>query len=208
MTVNTGWGHAQHAHDGNIRDGEGRERRRMGETRRPFAGIWWLVTLRGLIGIGFGLFALFAPVATLISLLVILAVYLMVDGVFGLVSAALAGRAGERWDLLVVEAVANLVAGAAVLAWPALTLLVLVLLLAGWAILTGALMIGTAINLKRDGRVWLGLSGVVSVVFGIVLAVAPIIGAVVVTWWLGIYALVFGTVLVVFGLHLRSIAME
>jgi uncharacterized membrane protein HdeD (DUF308 family) len=92
------------------------------------------------------------------------------------------------------------------IAEPGISLVVFMLLFAGWAIVTGGLMIGAAMNHKRDGKAWLIGGGLISVVFGIVLALAPIIGAVVLTWWLGLYALIFGVALLVFGLRLRNIA--
>jgi uncharacterized membrane protein HdeD (DUF308 family) len=177
-----------------------------GRFNRPFAGIWWLIVLRGLAGVVFGLVALFAPGATVISLLLILGAYLMVDGAFGLVSALMAGQRQERWGLLAVESVLNLIIGFIVIMAPDIGLTVFMLLLAAWAIVTGGLMIGAAMNHKRDGKNWLIGGGLISVLFGIVLAVAPIIGAVVLTWWLGVYALVFGIALILFGFGLRNIA--
>lgn len=189
--------------------GDGRRDRTV-ERRDPmarlFAGIWWLMVLRGVAGIVFGLFALFAPGATVLSLLLLLGIYLIVDGVFGLVSALMAGRRDERWGLLLVESLLNLLIGIVMIAEPGISLVVFMLLFAGWAIVTGGLMIGAAMNHKRDGKAWLIGGGLISVVFGIVLALAPIIGAVVLTWWLGLYALIFGVALLVFGLRLRNIA--
>ena len=144
----------------------------------------------------------------MISLLLILGVYLMVDGAFGLISGVMAGRRRERWGLLLAESILNLVIGLIVIMAPDIGLVVFMLLLAAWAILTGGLMIGAGLSHKRDGMAWLIGGGLVSVVFGIVLAIAPIIGAVVLTWWLGLYALIFGVALVVFGLHLRKIAVS
>jgi uncharacterized membrane protein HdeD (DUF308 family) len=103
--------------------------------------------------------------------------------------------------------VVNLVIGFIIIMAPGISLTVFMLLLAAWAIVTGGLMIGTAMNHKRDGKAWLIGGGLISVLFGIVLAVAPIIGAVVLTWWLGLYALIFGVALIVFGLRLRTITM-
>jgi uncharacterized membrane protein HdeD (DUF308 family) len=67
-------------------------------------------------------------------------------------------------------------------------------------------MVGATMNHRRDGRWPLVIGGLVSVVFGIVLAIGPLIGAVVLTWWLGIYALIFGAALVAFALKLRAVA--
>lgn len=172
---------------------------------RVFAGIWWLIVLRGAAAIVLGLIAMFAPTDTVLALLLFLGVYLIVDGAFGLVSSVMAGRRQERWGLLIAESLLNVLVGGILLMEPGIGLVVFMLLLAAWAIVTGALMIGTAMNHKRDGKGWLVAGGLVSVIFGILLAVAPVIGAVVLTWWLGVYALMFGAALVVFGFHLRRI---
>lgn len=178
---------------------------RRGEVTRVFAGIWWLIVLRGVAAIVLGLIAIFAPSDTVLALLLFLGIYLVVDGAFGLVSAVMAGRRQERWGLLIAESLFNIVVGVILLLEPGIGLIVFMLLLAAWAIVTGALMIGTAMNHKRDGKAWLVGGGLVSVVFGILLAVAPVIGAVVLTWWLGVYALMFGVALIAFGIRLRSI---
>jgi uncharacterized membrane protein HdeD (DUF308 family) len=185
-------------HDGSMSDG----------LNRPFAGVWWLIVLRGLAGVIFGLFALFSPGATVLSLLLILGAYLMLDGIFGRVSAVIAGRRQERWGLLIAESVVNLLIGFLIIMAPGIGLTVFMLVLAGWAIVTGGLMIGSAMNHKRDGQRWLIGGGLASVLFGIALALAPILGGVVLTWWLGLYALVFGAALMVFGFRLRGIVAE
>lgn len=80
-----------------------------------------------------------------------------------------------------------------------------VLLIAAWAIVTGALMLWAAFRLDTDsGRGWLVLGGIVSLAYGVLLIIAPMIGALVLTWWLGAYALVFGVALLVLGFRLRA----
>jgi uncharacterized membrane protein HdeD (DUF308 family) len=175
---------------------------------RLFAGIWWLLLLRGLCAILFGVVAILAPGVTILSLVVVFAIYMLADGLFGLVSAVLASQRGERWGLLVAESLFNVLVGVVMLLEPEITIFTFMLLIAAWAIVTGALMIGTAMNHRRDGKWPLVIGGLASVVFGIVLAVGPLIGAVVLTWWLGIYALIFGAALLAFALKLRSIAAE
>ena len=175
---------------------------------RPFDGIWWLVVLRGVCGILFGMVAVLAPGVTILSLVVVFAVYMLVDGIFGLISAVMAGQRGARWGLLLTESLFNVLVGVAMLVFPQISILAFMLLIAVWAIVTGALMLGAAISHRHNGKSWLAISGLASVLFGIMLAVGPLIGAVVLTWWLGIYALIFGVALVVFGLRLRGIAAE
>ncbi|HEX8663280.1 MAG TPA: HdeD family acid-resistance protein [Beijerinckiaceae bacterium] len=166
---------------------------------------WWLVALRGAFAVLFGIVAFTAPGATILSLVFLFSAYMLVDGVCAIVSAVRAARAGERWGLLVLEGVADIATGAVVLAWPGLTVLAFVLMMAAWAVVSGALMLAASFRLHRaHGRWWLALGGVVSIIYGIMLVIAPLVGALVLTWWLGAYALVFGIALLVLAFRLRA----
>jgi uncharacterized membrane protein HdeD (DUF308 family) len=166
---------------------------------------WWAVAVRGLCGIVFGLIALFAPGATILSLVLFFSAYMLVDGVFGIVAGVRAARHGQRWGLLVLEGVVNIAVGVVAFVWPGLTALAFLLMVAAWAILSGALMAAAAFRLRLDhGRWWLLLSGLASIVFGVALIVAPLAGLVVLTWWMGAYALVFGIMLLVCAFRLRA----
>ncbi len=167
---------------------------------------WWAIGIRGALGILFGLIALFLPGATMLSLVLVFAAYAFADGVFGIVSAVRAARAHERWGYLLLEGLVNIAVAAVAVLWPGITVVAFVFLVAFWAILTGVLELAAAFRLELiDGRGWLIFGGVVSVLYGALLIVTPMIGAVVLTWWLGAYALVFGVTLVVlaFKLHAR-----
>ena len=172
----------------------------------PMVQGWWLMALRGVAGIVFGLIALFAPGAAILSLLFLFAIYMLVDGVFGICSAIMAARRRERWVLQLLEGLADIAVAAIAVLWPAITVFVFVLLLAAWAIISGGLMVGAAFKHKRQGWGWWAFSGALSILFGIVLAIAPLIGAVVLAWWLGAYALVFGVMLLIFSFQLRRAA--
>jgi uncharacterized membrane protein HdeD (DUF308 family) len=166
---------------------------------------WWALGLRGVFAILFGLVALFLTGPTILSLVLFFSAYMLVDGVFGIVAAVRAARQGERWVLLVLEGVLNIAVGILALVMPGLTVIAFVLLLAAWSLVSGGLMIGAAFRLRKDhGRWWLAVAGIVSVIFGVLLAIAPLIGAIVLTWWLGAYALAFGVALLVLAFRLRA----
>jgi len=166
---------------------------------------WWLIGIRGLLGILFGLIALFAPAAALLSLALLFAAYLLVDGVFGIVAAVRAAGHGERWGWLLAEGVLNVVVGCIAAAFPAAAVLAFIVMTAVWALLSGGMMIVSAFRLHlTHGRWWLMLGGVASAIFGILLLIAPMMGALVLTWWLGAYAIVFGVALLVLAFRLRS----
>jgi uncharacterized membrane protein HdeD (DUF308 family) len=166
---------------------------------------WWAIGIRGVLGILFGLIALFAPGATMLSLVLVFAAYAFLDGVLGIVSAVRAARERERWGYLVLEGLVDIAAAAVAVLWPGITVVAFVLVIAFWAIVTGVLELMAAFRLDFiDGRGWLVFGGIVSILYGALLIVAPMIGAVVLTWWLGAYALVFGVCLVVLAFKLRA----
>jgi uncharacterized membrane protein HdeD (DUF308 family) len=165
---------------------------------------WWAVALRGIFAIIFALIAFFSPGATLLSLVWVFAAYMLVDGLFGIVSGIRAASNNQRWGLLVLEGILNILVGVIAFIMPGLTVLFFVTLMAVWSLITGVLVIVAAFKLNPEyGRGWLIFSGIVSVLFGIALLIAPLVGAVVLTWWLGAYALVFGIGLLVLAFKLR-----
>jgi Uncharacterized conserved protein len=166
---------------------------------------WWAVALRGVFAIIFALIALFVPGATILSLVLFFSAYMLVDGVITIVAAVRAASQHQRWGLLIFEGIVDIAVGIIAFIWPGLTVVFFVTLLAVWSLITGILEIVAAFKLNPAyGRGWLIFSGIVSILFGIALLVAPLLGAVVLTWWLGAYAMVFGITLLVLAFKLRS----
>lgn len=165
---------------------------------------WWAVALRGVAAVLFGLCALFFTGPTMLSLVLVFAAYFLVDGAFGFIAALSAARRHERWGLLVLNAVLNILAAAVAILWPGVAVLGFVALVAAWAIVTGVVGLIAAFKLRLDhGRAWLVLSSLASVVFGVLLLAAPLIGAVVLTWWIGAWAFVMGISLLALAFRLR-----
>ncbi len=166
---------------------------------------WWAIAIRGLLGIVFGLIALFLPGVTMLSLVLVFSAYTLVDGVFAIVAAVRAASQHERWALLVFEGIVDIITAAIAFLWPDITVVAFVLLVATWAILSGGLLLGAAFRLNIDhGRWWLALGGVMSILYGVLLVAAPLTGALVLTWWLGAYAIVFGVSLMVVAFKLKG----
>jgi uncharacterized membrane protein HdeD (DUF308 family) len=168
---------------------------------------WGWVVARGIAGIIFGVLALAWPGATFVSLLLVFAVFAFFEGIANVISAISGGRAGEpRWGTLLLEGVLSIVIAALIVLSPARMALAMVWALGFWAIVTGALRIGAAIRLRKiiEHEWLLGLAGLLSIGFGLVLMFRPLIGTLALVYWLGAYAIVFGVMQAVVGFELRS----
>jgi uncharacterized membrane protein HdeD (DUF308 family) len=119
---------------------------------------WWAIVLRGLIAVLFGIVALAAPGAVLLSLALLFGIYLLIDGVIGLVSTVRAVTGHGHWVMLLAEAILNIIKGLIALLIPAAAVLAFVLLMAAWALVSGGLTVAAAVKLHAThGRWWLGL---------------------------------------------------
>ncbi|MDB5643898.1 MAG: hypothetical protein JWN07_3215 [Hyphomicrobiales bacterium] len=169
------------------------------------AAHWWTLALRGVIAILFGVIAFVSPGALLLSLALLFAVYLIVDGVIGLFTAFRMSHADGRWWFLLAEAVLSLAMGVLALAFPAGAILAFVIVTGVWALMSGGFLLAAAFRFSPPhGRLWLALGGILSMVWGVMLIAAPLVGTVVLAWWLGAYAILFGIVLVAAGFKLRN----
>jgi uncharacterized membrane protein HdeD (DUF308 family) len=166
---------------------------------------WWAFVARGVLAVLFGLIAFFMPGVTMLSLVLVFAVYAIADGVLALISAVRAAKQGDRWSLLALEGIVDILLGVAAATVPQVTVVVFVALVAAWALITGSFMLAGAFELDDDhGRWWLALGGAVSIVYGALLVIAPMIGALVLTWWIGAYAFIFGISMLVLAFRLRA----
>ena len=166
---------------------------------------WWAMALRGAFGILFGLIAFLLPGVTLASLTLLFAVYMLADGVFAIVAGVRAAGRHERWGLLILEGLVDLAAGAVALLLPAVTVLVMVTLLGIWAVASGFVLLIAAFRLHAGhGRWLLAVPALVSIVWGVLLYLSPGLGALVLTYWLGGYAIAFGALLLVLASRLRA----
>jgi uncharacterized membrane protein HdeD (DUF308 family) len=166
--------------------------------------LWWAIVLRGAAAVIFGVLALVWPAATLLVLVIFFGAYVLVDGLFNIATAIVGGRgdAGSRaW--LAVQGLAGIVVGVLAFAWPGVTTLALLWLIAAWAVVTGIAQIVAAFRLRREIRnEWLlGLGGVLSVIFGVLLVVWPATGALALITVIAIYALIYGVATIALGIR-------
>jgi uncharacterized membrane protein HdeD (DUF308 family) len=168
---------------------------------------WWVIVLRGVAAIIFGLAAFVWPGLTIVSLVLLFGAYALVDGLFSIYTGLTHMGDSRRWWILALEGLAGVAVGIMAFVWPTAASVALLYVIAGWAILTGILEIVAAIRLRREiSNEWLlALSGVASIALGALLIMQPAIGLVTVVWTLAGYAIFFGIMLVLLGFRLRGL---
>ena len=167
------------------------------------ARFWWALALRGLFAVLFGLLAIFMPHKTLLVLVLLFGAYSLLDGVFDLVSAV--RSPSHHWPFL-LEGIVGIIAGVATFAWPRITGMVLLYLIAFWAISTGVFEILSGIRLRKAvaNEMFLVLTGILSLLFGILIIICPGAGALAIAFWIGAYALIFGILMIALAFRLRG----
>lgn len=170
------------------------------------ANRWWLLVVRGIAAILFGVLVFVAPRMSLLALVLLWGAYALVDGAFNLGLALRRARAGRSWGWLAFEGVVSLLAAAVAFFWPGITALALVLVIGARATLAGIAQIAAAIRLRRQirGEWLLAFCGVFSILFGVALFAFPGAGALALLWLIGTQAILVGAFLAGLGLRLRS----
>ena len=163
----------------------------------------WAVTLRGVIAVIFGIVAIRSPNIAAQAFVIVFAVYAFADGILDFVLARQLARGEQRWGWYLVEGIASIALGVAALAFPGVTLLTAVLLIGLRAIVLGVLDLVTAFSWEGfDSRLLLGITGVLSIMLGILLLGSPAAGGRALLWTIGVYAMIFGLLLFSLGLRM------
>jgi uncharacterized membrane protein HdeD (DUF308 family) len=167
---------------------------------------WWVLLLRGIAGIIFGILTFVWPEISLTALVLLFGAFAFADGVLSLINGIRERQTNDRWWLMILQGLIGIAAGVVTLLWPGISALALLYVIAAWALVTGALEIAAAIRLRKviEGEWLLALSGIASVLLGILLVLFPEPGALAVVLWIGAYALVSGVLLIVLAFRLRS----
>lgn len=180
----------------------------MESTEYGLARHWWVLALRGVLAIAFGVLAFLDPGVFWLALVIVFAASALVDGVASIAAAvSRGGRAGPWWALL-LRGLLGIAAGVIAIVWPGISELALYFVIAGWCFATGVFEVAAAIEASRYVRgAWIfAISGILSVALGLMLGLFPLAGLVVLAWWVGAFAVAFGIVLIALGFRLRGLA--
>jgi uncharacterized membrane protein HdeD (DUF308 family) len=171
---------------------------------------WWVLVVRGVLAVVFGILAFVLPGATVAALVILFGAFMLVDGLFALVSAWRRADRRTSWWPFVLEGLSGIAIGVITFLWPGVTAFALLYLIAAWAFVTGVFEIVAAIRLRKEirGELVLALIGLASIIFAVLVILFPGEGAVAIVWAIGAYAVVFGILLIVLGLRLRRLHAE
>jgi uncharacterized membrane protein HdeD (DUF308 family) len=170
--------------------------------------VWWLVLLRGIFMVLFGIIALVSPGIALLTLVWVFGVYAILDGIAA-VMLGIRTRGEPHWVWTLIQGVVSVLAGLVALVWPGVTALALLFIVAFWAVMLGVGEIGGAFAARRRGSNawgWTLAAGVLNVVFGVLLLIWPASGILTLVWLVGIFALAGGIALIVLAFRVRSVA--
>ena len=169
---------------------------------------WWLLLLRGLLAVAFGVLLFTRPSISVAILITFFGAYSLVDGVFSAYSAISQRSQHEHWVLMLVGGLCGIAIGLITFYSPGITAIVLLFYIAIWSIIIGISQIIMAVKLRAEikGEFWLGLAGLVSVLFGMYLIYNPGAGILSVIWVLAAYAVLFGFLMIALSLRVKSLA--
>ncbi len=168
---------------------------------------WWVLALRGLIAVIFGLAALAWPGLTILVLVAIFGAYALIDGIIAVVISLQERNSLRRWWVLLLEGIVGILIGIATFLWPGVTAIALLSLIAVWAIITGIFEVAEAFSGHGTvGQEWaIGIAGILSILLGILLIAQPGAGLLTIALFIGIYAIIFGIMLIIRAFQFRSV---
>ena len=167
--------------------------------------VWWLVLLRGIFMVIFGIIALVSPGIALLTLVWLFGLYAILDGIAAIV-IGVRTRGEPHWVWTIVQGVVSVLAGVIAFAWPGVTVLAILFVIAFWSIVGGIAEVVESFMMRKrgsEGWGWMLAAGIVSVLFGVVLLASPGAALITLLWLVGAYAIVFGVIIIVWAVRLR-----
>ena len=166
---------------------------------------WWVLVVRGVIAILFGVLAFTLPLETVATLILVFGAYAFVDGSVAVVTAIAGSKLTPDWWIMLLQGLLGVGVGVLTLFNPALTAVALLLYIAALAIVAGVLQVFAAIRLRHEltGEWWIAVGGILGVAFGVLMISRPGVGALAVLWIIASYAIVWGVMLMIGGFDIH-----
>lgn len=167
---------------------------------------WWVLMLRGVAAIVFGVLTWMQPAASAAALVLIFGAYVFVDGVLGVFSAIKSRNESRHWWMVLLWGLTGVVFGVLTVINPAITALVLTIYIGVWALITGVVEIVAALRLRKEieGEWLLVLGGLISVLFGAFVLAQPGAGMMAMLWVIATYAVIFGVLMVLLAFKVKK----
>ncbi|GAA0560600.1 HdeD family acid-resistance protein [Chitinophaga japonensis] len=172
----------------------------------PISRYWWVFLLRGIAALLIGLLAIFVPGITFGTLVLFLGAYMFIDGIFSIIAGISARKQSRDWGWYIVSGLFGIIIGVITFANPFATGIALIYIAGVWAIVAGIVEIIVAVRLRKEitGEGWYIAGGILTILFGILIFINPVAGALTLTIIFGIYAIVAGVMLVSLSMRLRK----
>jgi uncharacterized membrane protein HdeD (DUF308 family) len=167
---------------------------------------WWSYLLKGIIAIAFGVVLIAYPSATLKTFIYIFAAFALVSGIVDVILAIVLATRKEKWGWPLVGGLLSILIGGIILRDPKIALGVVVLLVAIWALIGGIAAMAHAFDMPpKSGRGWVGVSGALAIIAGIVILAYPVGSTYAVMVLIAVYLLIGGVFLIVFSFYALSV---
>jgi uncharacterized membrane protein HdeD (DUF308 family) len=175
-------------------------------TAATLSRYWWAWLIRGIAAVIFGFLAWLWPALTWVTIAIFFGAYAFVDGIFAIVAAVRSAETHQSWWPFLLEGIVGLLIAAITFYDIRITITALYLTIAIWAFLTGIFELVAAVKLRKHiaNEIWLIVGGIASILFGVLMLLWPLIGALVIIYVIAAYAIVFGFMMIGLALRLRS----
>jgi uncharacterized membrane protein HdeD (DUF308 family) len=169
---------------------------------------WWALTIKGVLAIIFGLIIFLSPGIGAVALAYYFGFLAIFAGIFMIVGAFAHKGANKDWGWWLFEGILDIIFGVIILAYPVMSIAIFILFIGVWAIFMGAAQIISFFTLDGSGRGLFLFSGVISVIFGILLILNPILGAVSLTMLIGAFVLLYGIMAVILSFKIKGMRVQ
>ncbi|UKJ63358.1 HdeD family acid-resistance protein [Cellulosimicrobium cellulans] len=173
--------------------------------------VWYWPVLRGVLAILFGIIALSWPDKTAAVIIWVIGIFAVVDGIVEIIEGIRRRGTGSGTAFLVTMGVLSLAVGIVLLVWPGKTAIVLTWIVGFWAVVYGLFQTVASLDLRKvpgSGWGWGVFAGLLGLVFGLLVLFNVNAGLVSIVWILAIFAILWGVMLIAFGVQIRSLGRQ